>query len=114
MSTQVTPDLKAVQTIVPQNIGIGATVNGAAVDCAQFDEAMIVFDVGVVAASGTLDVKVQESVDSAFTSPLDITGAVFVQVTPTNDNAIYIGTIKMLSTTQRRRVSGINTTATAN
>ncbi len=98
MSTQITPNLKAVQSIVPQNIGIGATVNGAAVDCAQFDEAMIVFDVGVVAASGTLDVKVQESVDSAFTSPADITGAVFVQVTPTNDNAIYIGTIKMLST----------------
>ena len=98
MSTQVTPDLKAVQTIVPQNIGIGATVNGAAVDCAGFDEAMIVFDVGVVAASGTIDTKIQESVDSAFTSPLDITGAVFVQVTPANDNAIYIGTIKMLST----------------
>ena len=98
MSTQITPNLKAAQSIVPQNIGIGATVNGDAVDCAQFDEAYVVFDVGTLGASGTLDVKVQEAVDSAFTSPLDITGAVFTQVTPANDNAIYVGTIKLLST----------------
>ena len=95
MARQIAVEVKAVQTILAQVVAQDATVNGAAVDCQNFDEAMIVLDVGTVAATGTLDVKIQESVDSAFTSPLDITGAVFVQVTPSNDVAVFVGSLKL-------------------
>ena len=90
--TQIAPDVKAAQSIVPQSSS--ATVNGAAVDTASFDEAMIVFDVGTTLATGTLDVTVEEA-DATGGPWTAITGAVFAQVTPTNDNAIFIGTIRM-------------------
>ena len=89
---QVGPNVKAVQSIEAQDQGI-STVNGAAVDTADFNEAMIVLDCGT--AGGEANVKVQESVDAAFTSPVDIGSAVFTEVDSTNDDAIYVGVVQL-------------------
>ena len=110
MSFQTAPDVLSKQSIKPQSSS--TTVNGTAVNTAGYDEAVIVLDCGTTTATGTLNVKVQESVDSAFTTPIDITGAAFAEVTPTNDDAIYVGTIKLTAARkQYLRVVGVAATA---
>lgn len=93
MPPQVARDIKSVQSLKADNYGV-ATNNGVAVDAAGYDEAVIIFDAGTVGASGTVDVKVQES-DTSGGTYTDITGASFAQVTATNDDAIYVGTIRL-------------------
>jgi hypothetical protein len=110
MPPQVARDIKSFQSIKPQSSS--TTVNGTAIDTAGYDEAVIVLDCGTTTATGTLDVKVQESVDAAFSSPIDIAGAAFAQVTPTNDDAIYVGTIRLEGARKQFiRVVGVAATA---
>ena len=66
------------------------TVNGASIDTAHFDEALIVLNAGTATATGTLDAKIQESADGS-TGWADVTGAAFAQVAAANDLAVYIG-----------------------
>lgn len=109
MGPQVARDIKAFQSIKPQSSS--TTVNGTAVDTAGYDEAVIVLDCGTTAATGTLDVKVQES-DTSGGTYTDITGAAFAQVTPTNDDAIYVGTIRLEGARKQFiRVVGVAATA---
>ncbi len=91
MPPQIARDIKSFQSIKPQSSS--ATVDGVGVDTAGYDEAVIVLDSGTTAATGTLDVKMQESDDNS--TFVDIAGAAFAQITPTNDDAIYIGTLRL-------------------
>ena len=64
----------------------GYYVLGEAVDVNGYDP-VVVLNVGTITATGTLDVKIQESDDA--TNWTDWTGGAFTQVTPATDNAIF-------------------------
>ncbi len=65
-----------------------STGAGIAVDASQVGSDLMSakLTVGAVSSFTSLDVKVQASADSAFTSPIDITGATFTQITTANNN----------------------------
>jgi hypothetical protein len=107
---EVVRSTKLVQCVPAQSIS-GAAVNGAAVDTQNYGEAIFILNVGTVLASGTLDVKIQESVDSGFTSPTDVASAVFTQVTPANDVASYVGKVQTIGRQQYLRT--VHTAAVA-
>lgn len=54
--------------------------NSTAVDCSLFRRLMAVVATGTLGTSATLDGKWQVSVDSAFTTPVDVTGGAITQV----------------------------------
>ncbi len=89
----ITSRVKAVQSLKADNYAV-ATANGVAVDTTGFDEAMVILDAGTVGASGTVNAKVQES-DTSGGTYTDITGAAFTQITASNDDAIYVGRLKL-------------------
>ena len=81
---------KGVQGLAPQNPSAG-TVNGTGVDRTEFRELLVVLNVGIVNTGGTLDVKLQESVDDSVWT--DIVGAVFAQVIASS--AIFYGRVNL-------------------
>jgi hypothetical protein len=87
-------EVKAARSISPANNT--TTTTGAAVDCAGYDEALIVFNHGAMAggSSPTIDVKLQECATSGG-SYVDIAGAVFTQITTANDDAINVGRLRL-------------------
>ena len=74
---------------------ISGAVNGPAIDTAGFDEALIILDVGTIAATGTLAVKVQEDTASAFGSPTDIAGAAFTSKVTGDSNTVFVGRVQL-------------------
>ncbi len=82
-------NLTTVQSIAPGSHAIAnnyTTHVGTAVDVLGYS-AIVNFDAGTNGATGTVDVKIQESDDNVtFT---DWTGGAFTQVTTANDNIIY-------------------------
>lgn len=99
---------QAVQALKPQSVS-GAVVGGS-IDCSNADEVDVVLDVGTITATGTLDCKVQESA-AADTGQADISGAAFTQCTPSNDETVYVGRIKMNG--RKRYLNVVVTQATA-
>lgn len=83
--------LKLVVGINAADQGAG-TVNGTGFDTSEFDQALILFDVGD-ATTGTANVKLQES-DELATGYTDIAGAAFTEVDSDNDLTSYIGSIE--------------------
>jgi len=81
-------NLTMIQSIVPGSHAItaGYTLLGTSADILGYS-AVVIFDAGTNLATGTVDVKIQESDDN--TTWTDWTGGVFTQVTTANDNAIY-------------------------
>lgn len=69
------------------------TVNGAGIDKTDFDEALVVLNIGTIEATGTSNVKVQDSADNS--SFADVTGAAFGEKTPSNDNTIVVGRLNL-------------------
>ncbi len=81
-------------TVAPQEAAAG-TINGAAVDLADTEKHFLAVKVGTYAA-GTIQVKIQQSEDAAFTSPEDvdvdtqIRGNLYdTAITPTGSNQVY-------------------------
>jgi hypothetical protein len=87
------------------------TVNGVGIDTAGFNEACVVLSVGAVAATGTLNVKIQDSADNS--SWADVTSAAFVAVTDSGDNQVQIGMLKLDGNTVRRYIRVVGVVATA-
>ena len=102
--------VKAVVGLQADNWGI-ATNNGPGIDALDYDETLIVLNAGAVGASGTVDVKVQESADNSSFS--DISGAAFTQITAANDETIYVGRVKMGEKTRKRYLRVVATVGTA-
>lgn len=90
----VARNVKPMQTLVPQvNTTVGAT-NGDAVDTMGFENLMALIVAGALDLVGldeTYTIKLQESIDAAFTAPVDIVGATTPVVA-----ANTIKTIKLL------------------
>lgn len=89
---ELAANTKSIQGIKAQSSS--TVVTGSAVDLSGYNEAMIVLDCGTTTATGTLDVIVTSSATTGGTYTA-VTGAVFTQVTPTNDDAIYVGRLRV-------------------
>lgn len=85
--------LTPIQSHKPDNWTVAAH-NSAAYDAADFRYAVVVLNAGTVGASGTVNCKVQESADGS-TGWADVSGAAFTQVTASNDDAAYVGSIRL-------------------
>lgn len=90
------------QSLVPDNYAVAAdytTHVGSGVDVLGYD-AIVALNSGTNGASGTADVKIQESDDNVVYT--DWSGGAFTQVTEANDNAIqekaYTGTKQYIRT----------------
>lgn len=81
-------NLTMIQSIVPGSyaITVGYALLGAYADILGYS-AVVILDSGTNGATGTVDVKIQESDDHVTWD--DWTGGVFTQITTANDNAIY-------------------------
>ena len=90
--------LQVKESILTTSRATGSTTNGLEVDTRGFQEALVILTASTVAASSTLDVKMQDSADGS-SGWTDVASATFVQVTPSNDEAIFVGRIKLNSYT---------------
>ena len=90
---------------------VGA-VNGTAIDTKGYSEAMLVLATGVAAATGTLDVKVQDSTDGS-TGWADVTGAAFAQLTASDDQALKVARLKLDGNGIKRYIRIVGTVGTA-
>ena len=86
------------ESIFTTSRATGTTTNGLEVDTRGFQEALVILTASTVAATSTLDVKMQDSADGS-TGWADVASATFVQVTPSNDEAIFVGRVKLNSYT---------------
>lgn len=102
-------DVKCVQSVRPQSV-TGA-VNGQEIDTAGYDEALIILDVGAITATGTLDVKMQET-DTSGSGYADIASAAFSQKTNATQNTMYVARLK-LDSPRKRYIRVVATQATA-
>lgn len=85
-----------------------ATVNGTGIDRRGFEEALVAADVGDLAATAPLDVKVQES-DVVGSGYVDVASAAFAQfVNTTNENKLVVGRLDL---SKRKRFIRIVATA---
>jgi len=94
-SVSFAEDVTTEQSIVPGSHDVAAaySLEGASVDVLGYS-VLVNLDAGACGASGTIDVKLQDSDDEATWT--DVTDGAFTQVTEANDNAIqekaYTGT----------------------
>jgi len=100
---------KTYSSILPQSSS--TTVNGATVDALGWEDAHVVLHCGATASTGTLDVKVETSANDSDWA--DVPDAVFPQVTPTNDNAIYVARLKLATKDCLRYIRATGVAATA-
>lgn len=102
--TKVVQALKAFLWTVTTNLS-------AAIDTLGFKEVLVIVNAGTVGSSGTVDITVTESDATGGTYTL-ITGATFTQITAANDDAVYVGRIRMTPTRKRfLKISAIVGTA---
>ena len=87
--------LKAEVGIAAQDHAVAA-VNGDGIDTTGYDEALIILNAGTATATGTADVKLQESSDNAVADAYaDIAGAAFAQITTANHETLFVGRIRV-------------------
>ena len=90
-TVDVRSQVSAVASIRPQ--AVTAPVNGAGVDLAGFEGALILVELGTFAGTApTATIQVQESDDDATFSPVaaeDLDGALPATIDPTNDETVY-------------------------
>ncbi len=84
---------KAVVGLIPDAHSAGTIISPAAIDTKNFDEALIMINAGVFSATGDANITVTEcdTSDGAYAA---ITGAVFDEITVTNDQDIFVGRLK--------------------
>lgn len=99
--------IKSLFAVRPQTAT--STVTGAGVDTFGYNSAAFALEVGVVSGTTpTLDVKLQES-DTSGGTYTDITGAIFTQVTASNNSQII--RVEDLGVTRKRFIRAVGTIA---
>lgn len=104
-----------VATIDPDAYGVGAQ-NSDAVDMSKFQSVLFVVLVGDLGASATLDFKVQEAADAAFTSPVDLTGKAITALTAAGSDSDKQALVEVRAnelTEGKRYIRGVLTLGTA-
>lgn len=109
--------LQALEEVLKAEIGIAAqdqaigTVNGSGIDTRNFDEALIIVNVGD-ATTGTADIKVQQSSDDgAGDAYTDIAGAAFTQIDTNNDQTVYVARLRVKNFERYIRIVSVVATA---
>jgi len=95
MGVNMSGQLEVVAAIPPQSTAV-STVNGSDHDMEKVGEFIVEANIGTVDASTTLDIKLQDAPDDgagAAGTYADLTGAVFTQMDPTNDVAMWTGRV---------------------
>lgn len=107
-SVSFAEDITTEQSIVPGSHDVAAdySLEGASVEVLGYS-VLVNLDAGTCGASGTVDVKLQDSDDE--TTWTDVTDGAFTQVTEANDNAIH----EKAYTGTRRYLRVVATIATA-
>lgn len=103
--------LKAMKCIEPDAYAAGA-VNGPAIDCRQFGQALFILEAGTLGASATLDCKIQGSADGS-TGWADITGAAFTQKTQAGGDSDKVWQGSVGCAGQERYLRAVMTVAVA-
>jgi len=93
--------MKIIAAVIAQTSSSAETLyNGVSsggtngIDTREHDELVVEVNVGAIATSGTLDLTLVESDSNDSSTATAVTGAVFTQFTPANDNALYSGSVK--------------------
>lgn len=89
--------------VIPQTLSVGTTYNGEAdasgigIDMRDYDECMVVLNIGTVPSDGTIDVTLRHSDDNTALASKStaITGAVFDQVDADNDQSTFVGQVNL-------------------
>jgi len=84
--------------------GSGGT-DGTGIDCAGFDECLVIVNSGTNTSTGSLDVIVEEAPDDS--TYVAVSGAVFTQILAANDNTIYQGRIDLRKRNQYLRINAV-------
>jgi len=78
------------QSIAPQSISSGASVDGTGVDCLGYETLLVDIEIGL-ATTGNVTVKLQESSDNGSSDAYaDITSATTGAISDTGDNEPYL------------------------
>jgi hypothetical protein len=85
-------DFQNVHSVVTACGSVQETANSIGLDTKGMEQVTALAISGLLGASDTVDVKVQDSADNSVWA--DLTGAVFTQLTDTEDNTVLVGTIK--------------------
>jgi hypothetical protein len=85
--------------------------NGTAIDMTDYEGCCFILDLGDVASTGTVNMKIQRDDNSSFSSPTDISGAALTQIADTGDNGLYIVDVRDVT---ERYLRCVVTGATAN
>jgi hypothetical protein len=85
------------------------TVEGPAIDCRGFEEALVTVNSGTNGTGGTVNAKVQESDDNSTWD--DIAGAAFAEITEANDESVYAGRLNLVVRKRYLRVVAVVGTA---
>lgn len=85
---QLTQALSPIDYILPSNAAAGTT-NSSGIDLQKFRRAIFLIEVGAMAASSTLDAKLQSCVLANFASGVhSMTGGAITQIANTSNNVI--------------------------
>lgn len=117
MSTQQLKERDSLAAAPASKVAGTGAVNTGAVDMSKFHRVQFLVCLASLAGDATLDVKLQESADSDFTTPIDITGAAITQYDPagtaTITNKTFTLEVRADQLTQRY-VRGVLTIGTSN
>lgn len=111
MKFQADEFTKTVQSIGAETKS-AATVNGASADTKNFDELLVILNLGEMVTGSTVDLKLQDSADDSTFA--DITGAVATQlVEATDEDKTWVGRLN-LKGDHARYIRPVVTIGTAN
>lgn len=87
--------------------------SSATMDTKGMEQAVVILRTGLMADTGTLDVKVQHAVLGDGSDWVDLPGAVFTQKLTANDDTTYVGKIKCNTSGVNRYLKIVGTAAAA-
>jgi len=91
----------------------GTVTSTTGIDCKGFDEALIIWNIGTIAATADQTVNIQEAGTNAAASFANVTGACFGEHLAATDLETYVGTINLRKRKRYIRVRSVTSAATA-
>lgn len=98
------------QSLAPQAVSSGSTVNGTGIDCAGYEALLVDVQMGAIvdAATKTVTVKLQESSDNGNSDPFaDITNATTGAIATAGQNEPYLFDVNLSERERYIRAVGI-------
>lgn len=111
MGLKLSDKYKVMKALEPQEIASGATADGASLNVVGYDRALVLLNVGVLGASGSLAVVVTE--DAVGGSTFADTIATHAAILTADDQALYLMDISLADSAGLIRVEATITGGTA-